>query len=178
MLDDTGQKERTMSIAKANLYAFVFIIPITLVLLIPFILLWGIDNMTQGFESYRSLIFIVALLFGIVFHELIHGMVWAFYAPHRWVSIQFGIKSLSPYCHCKEPLKVQHYRLGSIMPLIVLGLLPWLISLLNGSGFLLIFGWIFTLAAGGDMISMWLLHDLQKNVLVQDHPSKLGFFIV
>ena len=96
-----------------------------------------------------------------------------------WDSIKFGInwKALAPYAHCKEALEVKKYYLGVIMPGIILGVLPALLSIVTGSAFLWIYGFIFTIAAGGDVIYLILLIKMDNNELVQDHPEKIGFKI-
>ena len=84
-------------------------------------------------------------------------------------------KYLTPYCHCKEPLKVKHYKLGAAMPLIVLGIVPSIAGLIIGHEGFLSFGILFTLAAGGDMIALYMLRKLDNNIYVSDHPKKMGF---
>ena len=94
-------------------------------------------------------------------------------------SIKFGFKwkFLTPYCHCKEPLKLQHYRIGVAMPLLILGILPSIIAIIIGSGALLTFGIIFSWAAGGDIIALFMLRKLDNNLYVSDHPTEMGFYI-
>ena len=82
---------------------------------------------------------------------------------------------MTPYCHCKEPLKVKHYKIGGAMPLIVMGIIPSIIGLIIGNGGILSFGIIFTLAAGGDIIALYMLRKLDNNIYVSDHPKKMGF---
>jgi hypothetical protein len=116
---------------------------------------------------------------GIVTHELIHGIFWAIFAKDGFRSIKFGIlkQYLTPYCHCKEPLKVKHYITGAIMPAILLGFLPLILSLVYGSLGWLFFGIFFTAAAGGDFLMIKLLNKEPKNAWVQDHSSEPGYYI-
>jgi len=92
-------------------------------------------------------------------------------------SIKYGVKwkFLTPYCHCKEPLKVKYYKIGGAMPLIVMGIIPSIIGLIIGHGGVLCFGIFFTWAACGDIISLYMLHKLDNNTYVSDHPDKMGF---
>lgn len=93
--------------------------------------------------------------------------------------IDFGIlwKMLTPYCHCKEPLQIKHYRFSLIMPTIVLGFVPFLVSLFLGSLFLLFFAIIMTIGGIGDFMIMHLLKKEKSNDWVQDHPSEAGCFV-
>ncbi|MGM0504820.1 MAG: metalloprotease family protein [Bacteroidota bacterium] len=92
---------------------------------------------------------------------------------------KFGVKwkHLTPYCHCKEPLKVKHYKVGGAMPLLVMGIIPSIIGLIIGHGGFLSFGIFFSWAAGGDIIALYLLRKLDNNIYVSDHPEKMGFII-
>jgi hypothetical protein len=177
---ETGDKEiieYTMGTGKVNLIAFVLIIPIIIILLLPYILIWDYETFELGREALMDY-FLPVLIGGIVIHELLHGITWGYYSSGGMKSIKFGFKwkYLTPYCHCKEPIKVKHYRIGGAMPLIILGILPSLIAIVLGDGFLLSFGLFFTWAAGGDMIALFMLRNLDKEIFVSDHPCKMGFY--
>lgn len=169
--------EYTMGFGKVNLIAITLIIPITIIFLLPFVLIWDYQAFVVGKNSFMIFLFPILIL-GTIIHELLHGVCWGYYAQNGMKSIKFGInwKYITPYCHCKEPLKVKHYRLGGAMPLIVLGIIPSLIAIVIGNGFLLCFGIFFTWAAGGDIIALFMLKDLDKNIYIFDHPSKMGFY--
>lgn len=119
------------------------------------------------------------LILGILLHELIHGITWAKFAKEGFKSIKFGIlwKMLTPYCHCKEALKVRHYIIGAITPAIIMGIVPSIIAIMIGSFELLIFGMFFTMAAGGDFLIINLIRKENNSDLVQDHPSEAGCYI-
>lgn len=171
-------EEFTMDMGKVNLISLAMVIPIAIVYLLPFILIWDFKTFTIGKDIFMDYFFLL-LLGGIVIHELLHGLTWGYYASNGMKSIKFGIqwKHLAPYCHCTEPLKVKHYKLGGAMPLIVMGIIPAIVGLILGDGAILSFGIFFTWAAGGDIIALFMLRKLDKNTLVSDHPDKMGFII-
>ena len=171
-------EEYTMGIGKANLFAFFLIIPITAVFLIPYLLIWDFNDVEIGRRQLMNFFFLV-LVVGIVVHELLHGVGWALYAKKGFQSIRFGVnwKFLTPYCHCKEPLRVKHYVVGGALPLVVMGIIPSLTAIIIGNGFLLCFGIFFSWAAGGDIISLFMLRKINRETFVYDHPDKLGFYI-
>jgi len=171
-----NNKEFSLSTGKVNLYSLIMIIPVTAIYLIPFILIWDYESFEIGRKEFMNL-FIYILIFGIIIHELLHGITLAFFTKQRFKSIKFGINGITPYCHCKEPIKVKHYRLGSAMPLIVMGILPSLAGIILGNGLYLSFGIFFSWAACGDIISIYMLRKFDKNNLVSDHPDKMGFYI-
>lgn len=118
-------------------------------------------------------------MLGIVLHELIHGITWAKFAKNKIKSIKYGVmwQSLTPYCHCEEPLLVRHYIIGAFMPGLVLGLIPSLLAVITGSFLLILFGLFFTLAACGDFMMINILRRESMDSLVQDHPKKIGCYI-
>ena len=169
-------KEYTMGMGKVNLITLILIIPIAALILLPFILIWNYEIFKTGLDIFMDH-FLLYMLGGIVIHELLHGLTWGYFASNGLKSIKFGIKweFLTPYCHCKEPLKVKHYKIGGAMPLIVLGIIPSIIGLIIGHGGVLSFGLFFTWAAGGDIIALYMLRKLDGDIWVSDHPKKMGF---
>jgi hypothetical protein len=169
-------EEYTMGMGRVNLIAMIMIIPITVLILLPFILIWDYETFIIGKDIFMDYFFLY-FLGGIIIHELLHGLTWGYFASNGFKSIKYGIKweFLTPYCHCKEPLKVKHYKIGGAMPLIVMGIIPSIIGLILGDGEILSFGIFFTVAAGGDIIALFMLRKLESDVYVSDHPKKMGF---
>ncbi len=179
------QEMLTIDIVKANIFAILLAIPVALIYGIPYALLWHnkIDAASQSseniFHGINMLIITGIMFLGIVVHELIHGVTWAIYAKRGFRSIRFGImlKMLTPYCHCKEPLRVKHYIIGGIMPAIILGLLPAIYGIATGDHGIVMFGGFFTIAAGGDFMIIYLLRKEKMETMVQDHPSEAGCYV-
>lgn len=188
---ENHQKELIIiDLGKANLFGLLIIVPITLIFGLPYYLLWGnqfsVDKLKASLPDMFAhisingtfLVFLVIII-GIVVHELIHGITWYFFTKNGLKSIKFGVlwKMLTPYCHCKEPLKVSQYVLGAIMPAILLGIIPAIISVVIGNIGLLAFGIFFTTAACGDFLIIHLLRNEKKDNWVLDHPSEAGCYI-
>lgn len=169
-------EEYTMEMGRVNLITVIMIIPITVIILLPFILIWSYETFKIGIDIFMDY-FLLFFLGGIIIHELLHGLTWGYFASNGFKSIKYGIewKYLTPYCHCTEPLKVKHYKIGVAMPLIVMGIIPSIIGLILGYGEILSFGIFFTWAAGGDIIALFMLRKLESDVYVSDHPKKMGF---
>lgn len=171
--------EYTVSGVRMNLIAFLLFIPIAVVNIGLFLLFWSYEQLSAG----KMILFdymLIILVAGIVFHEFLHGIGWAIFAKKGFRSIRFGINwnYFAPYCHCKEPLLVFQYRIGGALPLVVMGVIPSILALFFGSGFWLTFGTLFTAAAGGDIITLYMLRKISKNTQIFDHPEKMGFYVV
>jgi len=183
------KEKHAIDLLKANKFGLrVLIITLILSLLI-FYLVWGNTALTKfkdliaidGLGSVMSGIVILfgVLIGGIVAHELIHGIFWALFAKRGFRSIKFGIlkQYLTPYCHCKEPLKVKHYIIGALMPAVILGFIPTLLAIILGLPGWLLFGIFFISAAGGDLLMINLLQKEDKNAWTQDHASEPGYYM-
>nr|WP_255669550.1 DUF3267 domain-containing protein [Myroides oncorhynchi] len=120
------------------------------------------------------------MLIGIIVHELIHGTTWAIFAKRGFRSMKFGIlkEYHTPYCHCKEPLKVRPYSIGAIMPALILGFIPSIIAISIGNFGLLLFAIYFTMAAMGDFMIIYLIYKEDKDTWIQDHPSEAGYYLL
>lgn len=171
------EKDLTVGIVYANVMAFVTAIPI---IILFFLLYCMTDYPFQNFDDYLiRIIFAACFLASIVIHELIHGIFWGISAEGHFRSIEFGFiaKYCTPYCTCKSPLKKYQYITGSIMPTVILGILPCIVSLFNGQSMLLYFGFLMILAGGADLLIVYkVLFDKseKKEVLYLDHPYDLG----
>nr|WP_068886560.1 DUF3267 domain-containing protein [Pedobacter panaciterrae] len=180
-------EEMTIDAAKAQINSIVYFIPFAVLFLPLYYFFWG-DGTADIFKNLfpkemnglmTSVTMILVILAGVVLHELIHGITWCLFAKEGFKSIKFGViwKAVTPYCHCKEPLKVKHYIIGAIMPGLLLGILPAVLALITGNIQLFAFGLFFTMAAGGDFMMINMIRKLDMEMLVQDHPSKIGCIV-
>ena len=184
-------KEYTLSGRQVNIYGLLFVVPALLLAIIPYIIIWcepkrgWPDGLLPVIDRNMMIIqqiinapwwLILLLLAGIVLHELIHGICMAVFAKNGWKSVSFGfnIKAITPFAHCKEPLHPGAYRFSLVMPGILLGDIPVLISWFTGNILFLFFGILFWGAAAGDIIILWLSRKINDGML-QDHPDKIGF---
>ena len=184
-------KEYTIPGGKANLYGLLGILPVAFLYCLVFTLIWRIPGtgLWTGWISVIALnkplllktidagwLVLVVILAGIMAHELIHAVFMASFSEKGFRSVSFGfnLKAVAPYTHCKEKLSPLAYRVSLMMPAILLGDLPALAGLITGNILFLFFGIIFTWAATGDFIVLWLGRHL-SNGSFQDHPEKIGF---
>lgn len=174
--------DKSTSILKGNIYGLLLGLMATLMLSSLYIAIWGITEFQIGLRIFfrdQGYIFFIIFVMGLVLHELIHGISWKLIGNNSNDSIQYGIdwKTLTPYAHCKHPIEVRAYCWGIAMPGLLLGILPAFFSLLLGKGWLLSFGILFTLVAGGDMLILLLLRKVKVGTLVKDHPKRVGCYI-
>jgi len=172
----------------ANVFAFIVLAVAVVLFGLPFFMIWlrnvPVNGVINTAMSPQTMLINVAIglsifVLGCVAHELIHGIFFALFAANRFKSIKFGIlpadKLFSPYCHCKEKLRINHYRIGAIMPLVILGIVPAVISIITGNLLLLFFGILFTMAAAGDILMFIKLMKEKKDTWIYDSPTDIGF---
>lgn len=174
--------EKTISILKANIIAFLTMGPAAFICFIIYVIIWknGIPLAPGDLESFLELlIFIVGIIILTIVHEGVHGFFWHLFCKDKWKSIKFGFikESLTPYCHCTEPLTILQYRLGCIAPLFVAGILPYIIALLIGNNVLLFISLVMILGAGGDVAIFLLILKEKESTVILDHNKLCGCIV-
>ncbi|MCR4894926.1 MAG: DUF3267 domain-containing protein [Eubacteriales bacterium] len=168
----------TISMNAANTLSIVFLAVTALIYAVIFIKVNG----TVPFEtlgSFMPLSVIAAVLVLTVVHELVHGISWVIFSPATFSDIAFGIdmKHLAPYCCCTVALQKRSHLIGTLMPLMLLGIVPFVISIFAASVFWLWVAVIMTAAATGDIMIAAKLISYKKTgseLLVIDHPVEAG----
>ncbi len=172
-----NKRDLSVSMNRANVMILFTSIPVVALQIILFEWLHPTPDESRKW-SVLLLLFLVIL--GVVVHELIHGLTWVLAGRKQWSSIKLGfqVKTFTPYCHITEPLEVNAYRIGTFMPGLILGILPYIYSLMSGDSNWFWFSFIHTAAAGGDWLILWLIRNVRSGVLVEDHPTQAGCYIL
>ncbi len=167
----------TIDLKKANTIISLVAIPVFLLSMILYWAINGIDGFRTGTAGF--LVSMVVMLILIVVHELLHGLGWSLYCENGWKDIEFGfiVKTMNPYCTCATPLEKPFYIIGALLPLIVLGIVPYIAGLFMADIRVFLLGTIMILSAGGDIMLVWKLLKFRTDaseVLVYDHPTEAG----
>jgi hypothetical protein len=172
----TNKRDLSISMARANFAVLFTSIPVALLQFLLFVMLHGMDNLATMWGSAL----LIAVLLGVVVHELIHGLSWVIFGHKPFSAIKFGFqwKTITPYAHLKEPVEVNAYRMGGFMPGLILGIVPYLLGILFGDGNLFWFSLVHTAAAGGDWLILWLIRNVKAGTLVEDHPTNAGCYVL
>jgi len=172
-----NRRDLSISMARANILVMFISLPVVILQFVIFLLLHGIKSLNL---TWNPVFLFVAILLGVVIHELIHGVSWMIFGGKPFSAIQFGFqwKTFTPYAHLKEPVEVNAYRLGAFLPGFILGILIYILSLVVGDGNLFWFSLVHTSAAGGDWLILWLIRHVQAGMQVQDHPTNAGCYVI
>jgi hypothetical protein len=183
MDDITGylKEKRTINVLLANIYSVLIFIFAAILLSIVYYLIWNEDDLfdksRKSFKNLGFFSFLFMLIIGIILHELLHGIVFSIYAKKGYKSVKFGVlwKVLTPYCHCKEPLKVREFIIAALTPTVALGLVPSVISMFIGNIELLLFGILFFAAGAGDLMLVSSILREKESALIYDLPDEIGY---
>lgn len=147
--------------------------------LLPYWALYGFGPFWGEVFGANWLLLLGLTLVLIVAHEAVHAIGWKFAGQLDWSQLTFGFawKTLSPYCHSKAPMTAQAYRIGALLPLILTGILPWVIGLVRADAALTFISAIMISAAIGDLMVVWIIRQVQPTALVLDHPSNAGCYV-
>jgi len=175
------KEEYKLNVNRTRLLCVLVLIIAGLIFGLPFFVLWHNNLMFSQengqIELYRRLIniglFIIVVLMGIITHELLHGFFAAIFNKNGFKSIKFGVmlsKGMA-YCVNAEILKTNKYIIGLIMPLIILGIIPSILSVLIGNLYFFIFGLLFIVAASGDIVLLTQIYKGRHDSWVEDMVS-------
>ena len=76
-MEDNEKTDFTMDIAMANVIGFFMIVPILVILGLPFILIWNIKIIAQSLDSLNIFIVFTVIVIGAFVHEMLHGVTLA-----------------------------------------------------------------------------------------------------
>lgn len=167
------EHSEVISVLKANVMVLVTSVPV----MILGILIWILTDRGEGWLGAGNYLVLFLVFFVTAFiHELLHGLGWCAGAKEKWKSMYIGImwESLTPYCHCKEPLTPGKYIFGCLLPGMLLGVGLYIVAFAMGSTFLLWLSMLNILGAGGDLLIAWYARKY-KDGYVLDHPTECGF---
>ena len=146
----------------------------------PYLALHGSEPLLTAWDQLSLWMFVAVLLVGSAAHEGLHALTWLVAGKLRYSDLRFGInwRTLAPFAHSRAPLPVNAYRIGVVMPGLVLGLVPVVMGTALGWPLLTLFAAILLAAAAGDLVVLFLLRHDRSPVMVQDHPTRWGCTIV
>ncbi len=178
---------------KVNLIGIIIAIPIILVIIFSYWMKWAdqaIESVNQVgvalslfdnaiIDSIITIITpVIVITIGIIVHELIHGaFILLFTKNKNKLKFGFNKEAFVPYAHCKVPLIAWQMLIVALAPGIILGLIPFSISLINGNVILWFIGFAMILGAIGDFIYAYLILKIGLNKKILDHPSEVGFIV-
>lgn len=170
----------TIGVGYANVMGIVIMLPF---IILSFFLFTQINPSSSFvFSLTECFIFLCLIIIFTILHEMIHGIMFARYAKHRFQSVEFGIiwNALTPYCTCKDSLKKSSYIVALIMPTVVLGFILVIIATFIHSALLFVLAELMIIGGGGNFLILTKLlsyHSNKKKQLFYDSPYEIGLVV-
>jgi hypothetical protein len=177
----TIKEDASLSVAQVLIFTIGFTFIITLLVCIPFLLIWGWGPLKHGTLNFLRLQILLPIIFiSIIIHEALHGLGFVLFGRLSWRVLHFGfkLKALAAYAYSDQPIKATTYRQVVALPGVILGVVPIIFGLAFGIGWITIYGYIMLVSAGGDLAILWQIRKVPSNCLVLDHPGRAGCWIL
>lgn len=176
---ESAYEDRSFSMLRANVAALVLVGPPVALAVFMFVELHGWFPLYSPIDN-QPVLSLVFMAIGVVTHEVLHAIAWKLAArpPKGAVRLGFYWKAFTPYAHCSVAMTARAYRIGAVTPGVVLGVIPLVTGLAFGWGGWMMFGILFTLAAGGDALTIRLLRGVPGHRMVKDHPTRAGCLVL
>ncbi len=166
-----------INLKKVNLVATItFFIP----LIFGIVLQWLFFNdKIFKIAIWDIIILIIGYPVLVIIHELIHGICFLITGANI-KDIRFGIipKKMMVYCTSKKPLSVSSYKVTLLMPLILTGIIPFILSIFYLNVLYVLLFALLISAASGDLMMFFKLTKYRLVKLVLDHPSAPAFYLL
>lgn len=154
------------SFLKANLFALIYPLPLVVLYVIGYFAFRTAlakdifaESRIFGNSLYWILFYYAIILVSIVIHEWTHALVFKSHCENGWKSVKFGIKSLTPYCHCEEVISLNAFRHACLAPLYSICLPLAIISLIVGHSLFFLITITMIIGSGGDL---WIVFVTRK----------------
>jgi Putative zincin peptidase len=181
IIPDSTDTEIIIPGSKANTWSFIIFGLTAFLAGGAFAAIYGFAELKNGFVSFLTdyLILALTLVVGAFVHELLHALAFSFASKKGWGSIHFGFsfKDFAPYTFCDDVISYLGFATATLLPGVLLGILPLITSLIIGNGWILSFGIFFTAGASGDFLCFSHLLKYQTHFRVMDHPDSIGFIL-
>lgn len=162
----------------ANLSVILFAAPFAVSMLLNLFVLKASFLLTNAF--YWDILIIIAIyIVGLFAHEGLHALGAILFGKCSPKDIKFGVnlKQFMLYCHANKPMTVNAYRGLLLLPVIVTGIIPLIISTVFGNVFLLVVFSLLVSGGAGDFIMFFSLTKYKKDQLILDHPSAPAYYL-
>lgn len=172
-----NKRDLSISMARVNVIMLILSMPLFIVQFAIFVQTQDVRDISL---TFNPALLMIAIILGVATHEIIHGFSWMIFGHKPLSVVKFGFqwKTLTPYAYLQEPVEVNVYRIGTFMPGFILGIIPYVLSLLLNDGNLFWFSLFHTASAGGDWLVLWLIRNVKDGTLVEDHPTNAGCYVL
>lgn len=179
-LQGYDKEQKIVMVEKAIKQGFLIIIPFVLILIGIYYIKYGWYDLTK--HPWVDYFKVMGIFFvGFAIHELLHGLLYIIFTEQRKESLSYGYDPnyLKPYCNCLEPITIKQFRIVKILPLVVTGIIPYIIAIVSGNFHLVISSAFLVGLCGVDVYILILTRKVENTsfIVSSDNESEYGGII-
>lgn len=132
-------------------------------------------------KVYWDIIITLAIMaVGVIAHEGLHALGAMIFGKCKKENISFGFipRQLMFYCHAEKPMTASAYTLMLLLPVIVTGFIPFILSVCLGNIFLVVAFAMLISGGAGDLIMAASLRKIPASALLLDHPKAPAYYLL
>lgn len=182
-----------ISMGEIQRWSVRFTIILFLITILPFLYVWGyidsarfLGDIHESFVRWIAffvltiVLFILSIIIGGFLHEVIHTIFFAPFLPSKFKGLKFGYmkEKMALYVHLREPISITGFRIGLIMPAVILGVFPIILGLLFGYLSILLFGILLSVASIGDLLLLAKTFHLNSTFIIKDLPDDIAVLAI
>lgn len=176
----SGKNEFLLTEFKLSIIGLPYIILITIIAVVVYLAVWDYDSLHWGVRHFFSLVCIPVVITGLFLNEFFHRLTLAVFCKFPMSRFWYGFNIYQLMkCGGREiPSGIKYYRLAIIIPHLLTGLIPLIVGITIKYPTIYIFGYLFTLAAVGDLVLLWESRHVDSKKTVSEHPTEDGIMVV
>jgi len=133
----------------------------------PFSALWGAEFLWQ--ETKANFVWVIVAFFASFYvHEGLHALGFMLFGgvPREAISIRAEWKNLDVQTFCGAPVSASAFRKAALLPALVLGIIPAIVSIVYGIGWLAFWSVLALNAVTYDLLCVWVIRSLDADDMV------------
>ena len=126
------------------------------------------------------IIAIVFLVVGVIVHELMHALMAIVVGKVKPKDIKLGVKLRDGifYCNVSKPVTAGAYKVMLIVPIIVTGVIPWVMCAVFGNLFFIAAASLLIAGGASDVLMFSSLVKTDNKQLIMDHEDAAAYYLL
>jgi hypothetical protein len=161
--DNYNATEKFMTAKKANLLSFLLLFLLYIGSVAIYLLWHDYENIFAAIVKSTFLLEVLILAVGVFLFLFVAIIAKAFmlsvFAEGGFDSVKFKMikETQKPYCNLKEPVKVRQYRICLAVYILIIGIMPYIVSLIIGDFIFVLASFVCMYFAAADILFLIFL---------------------
>ncbi|HHT83726.1 MAG: DUF3267 domain-containing protein [Christensenellales bacterium] len=162
-----------------NFSLILFLVPLVLGLALN-IFVFDAPKPATGVYYLDAVIIVFVCVALIFMHEGLHALGFMLFGKAKPKDIKFGLapKQGMLYCACSKPMTASSYMGALILPVLVTGIIPFVIVTVLGNFMWVILFSVMISGGAGDFVMFDSVRKLKPSQLIMDHPKAPAYYLI